>query len=161
MFRVAYTLGRVIDTVPDATAVAPGNVQDDEKYASNPADFEVDRTLGNNDQRHRLVASGVYGIGGWWFSGILHGAVGATVLGAGQRRPQRRRQRAQRSGAWHAAERPTSLPAIIQLDARVARDIPFGGRVRAQLIAEAFNLFNRDNINSVVNLCDTPWLARR
>ena len=46
MFRAAYTLGKVIDTVPDATAVA-ANV-DDAKYASNPADFEVDRTVGNN-----------------------------------------------------------------------------------------------------------------
>jgi hypothetical protein len=31
---------------------------------------------------------------------------------------------------------------------RVARDLPFGGR-KVQLIWEAFNLFNRDNINAV------------
>ena len=105
MFRVAYTLGRVIDTVPDATAVALGSVQDDQKYASNPADFEVDRTFGNNDQRHRLVASGVYGVGGWWFSGIFTAQSGQPVLGARQRRPQRRRQRPQRFGAWYAAKR--------------------------------------------------------
>jgi hypothetical protein len=42
------------------------------------------------------------------------------------------------------------LPAIVQLDLRVARDIPLGGRVKAQLIAEAFNLFNRDNISGVI-----------
>ena len=56
---------------------------DDVKYASNPADFDADRTVGNNDQRHRFVASGVYStnglasgldgfmaslVGGWSFS---------------------------------------------------------------------------------------------
>ena len=151
MLRVAYTFGRVIDTVPDATAVAPGNVQDDAKYASNPADFEVDRTVGSNDQRHRLVANGVYGVGGWWFSGILTAQSG---------QPYSARVNGDLNGDGNARNdlapgtRRNSyrLPAIIQLDARIARGIPLGGRVRAQLIAEAFNLFNRDNISGVVNV---------
>ena len=58
-FRAAYTLGKVTDTVPDATAVVPGNAGDDVKYASNPANFDVDRTVGNNDQRQRFVVSTV------------------------------------------------------------------------------------------------------
>ena len=58
--RASYTLGKVEDTVPDATAVVPGNPGDDVKYASDPNDFEADRTAGNNDQRHRLVLSGLY-----------------------------------------------------------------------------------------------------
>jgi outer membrane receptor protein involved in Fe transport len=148
MFRVAYTLGRVIDTVPDATAVAAGTM-DDVKYASNPADFEVDRTVGNNDQRHRLVASGVYGAGGWWFSGIFTAQSGqpysARVNGDLNGDGNIRNDLA--PGTRRNAYR---LPAVIQIDMRVARDIPLAGRVQAQLIAEAFNLFNRDNINSVV-----------
>ena len=56
-YRAAYTLGKVEDTVPDATAVVPGNAGDDMKYASNPTNFDADRTAGNNDQRHRLVVS--------------------------------------------------------------------------------------------------------
>jgi hypothetical protein len=59
-FRAAYTLGKVEDTVPDATAVAPGNAGDDVKYASDPANLDADRTVGNNDQRHRFVLSAVY-----------------------------------------------------------------------------------------------------
>ena len=35
-----------------------GNPGDDVKYASNPANFDADRTAGNNDQRHRFVLSG-------------------------------------------------------------------------------------------------------
>ena len=49
---LAYTLGKVEDTVPDATAVVPGG-GDDAKFASNPRDFEADRAPGENDQRHR------------------------------------------------------------------------------------------------------------
>ena len=55
----AYTLGKVTDTAPDATAVVPGG-SDDAKFASNPADFNADNAPGNNDQRHRFVFSGVW-----------------------------------------------------------------------------------------------------
>jgi hypothetical protein len=40
------------------------------------------------------------------------------------------------------------LPAVVTIDPRVTRDIPLG-RVRLQLIAEAFNLLDRANINIV------------
>ena len=38
----------------------PGRRSDDRKFASNPADFDADRTAGNTDQRHRLVGSVIY-----------------------------------------------------------------------------------------------------
>ena len=149
MFRAAYTLGRVIDTVPDATAVALGNIADDAKYASNPADFEVDRTAGTNDQRHRLVASGVYGVRRWWLSGIFTAQSGqpysarinGDLNGDGNTRNDL---------APGTKRNSLRLPAVVQLDLRIARDIPLGGRAQAQLIAEAFNVFNRDNITFVV-----------
>ena len=139
MFRIAYTLGQVSHTVPDATAVAAGNVQDDAKYASNPSDFEADRTYGNNDQRQRLVASGVYRSGGWWFSGIM------TAQSA-QRYSARVNGDLNGDGNARNDLAPGTLrnalrgPGTLQLDLRIARDIPVGGRVRAQLIGEAFNL---------------------
>jgi hypothetical protein len=40
------------------------------------------------------------------------------------------------------------LPSIVTFDPRIAREIPIG-QVRLQLIWEAFNLFNRDNISGV------------
>ena len=160
--RIAYTVGKVIDTVPDATAVAAGNLADDLKYASNPADFEVDRTAGNNDQPHRLVISGVFGTDGlanglsgvahalarqWWFSAIFtaqsgqpySARVNGDLNGDGNTRndlaPGTRRN-------------SLRLPSVVQLDVRITRDIPLG-RATAQLMAEAFNVFNRDNITSV------------
>jgi hypothetical protein len=40
------------------------------------------------------------------------------------------------------------LPSIVTFDPRISREIPLG-RTRLQLIWEAFNLFNRDNISNV------------
>ena len=162
-FRAAYTLGKVEDTVPDATAVVPGNAGDDVKYASNPANFDADRTVGNNDQRHRFVGSAVYnteGLGdgaagiaralvrGWSFSGILSAQsgqpytarVGAVDLnGDGNTR---------NDIAPGTVRNQFRLPSIVTLDTRVARDIGMGP-ARLTLIWEAFNLLNRDNISGV------------
>ena len=52
---------------------------DDVKYASNPANFDADRTVGNNDQRHRFVASGVYSTNG--LAGGLDGFMASLVRG--------------------------------------------------------------------------------
>ena len=40
------------------------------------------------------------------------------------------------------------LSSLVTFDPRIAREIPIGP-ARLQLIWEAFNLFNRDNINGV------------
>ena len=45
-------------------------------------------------------------------------------------------------------------PGFFQWDLRLSRRIPFGERVKLDLIADAFNLFNRTNIASVNQLCD-------
>jgi outer membrane receptor protein involved in Fe transport len=159
--RVAYTLGKVEDTVPDATAVVPQG-SDDAKFASNPANFDDDRAPGNNDQRHRFVASAVWTtdrlaegkegftgalLRGWTFSGIFTAQTGQPYsayvstdinldgntrndIAPGTRRNQYR------------------LDSQVTLDPRIARDIPLG-RTRVQLIAEWFNVLNRDNISNV------------
>jgi hypothetical protein len=45
-------------------------------------------------------------------------------------------------------------PSFFQVDLRLAKDIPFGERLRLQLIADGFNLFNRTNVAAVNQLCD-------
>ena len=162
-FRAAYTLGKVTDTVPDATAVVPGNAGDDVKYASNPANFDVDRTVGNNDQRHRFVVSTVYSTNdvAEEFDGIARTLVRGWSLGAiftaqsGQ--PYSARVGAvdlngdgntRNDYAPGTTRNEFRLPSIVTFDPRIARDI-YLGRQRVQLIWEAFNLFNRDNISGV------------
>lgn len=161
--RAAYTLGKVIDTVPDATAVVPGSSTDDAKYASNPANFEVDRAPGNNDQRHRVVVSGV-----WESNGVAENLQGfarsvtdnwslSAILTAQSGQPYSARVgvvdlnhdgNAQNDLAPGTVRNAYTLPAQITLDSRIARSFNFGG-IRLTLIAEAFNLLNRVNVNQV------------
>ncbi len=161
--RLAYTWSVVKDDRPDATAVVPGTF-DDAKYASDPQNFGTDYTYGDNDVRHRVVLSGVWsldsytqGIGngflkalaeGWSISGIASYQTGQPYsalvstdlnndgnarndLAPGTRRNQFR------------------YPSQFSVDPRITRDIPLM-RAHLQLIAEAFNLFNRSNVNGVL-----------
>jgi outer membrane receptor protein involved in Fe transport len=162
--RTAYTLGKVEDTVPDATAVVPGNAGDDIKYASNPADFDVDRTYGNNDQRHRLVVSGTFSTDGWAeeFDGIAHALVQGWTL-SGILSAQTGQPYSARVGAVDlnsdgntrndiapgTSRNEFRLPGNVTFDPRIARDIGLAGRSRLTLIFEAFNLFNDDILSSV------------
>jgi hypothetical protein len=47
-----------------------------------------------------------------------------------------------------------TTPGFFEWDMRVAKSIPLGERFRAELIADAFNLFNRTNVAAVNQLCD-------
>jgi hypothetical protein len=162
-FRAAYTLGKVEDTVLDATAVVPGNAGDDLKYASNPANFDADRTYGNNDQRHRFVLSAVYDTSGFAaeFEGLTRTLLDnwslSAIFTAQSGQPYTARVGAvdlngdgntRNDIAPGTARNEFRLPAIVTFDPRVARVIPIGD-ARVHLIWEAFNLFNRDNISGV------------
>jgi outer membrane receptor protein involved in Fe transport len=160
-FRAAYTLGKVEDTVPDATAVVLGT--DDPKYASNPADFDADRTVGNNDQRHRFVLSGIYDTGGlsekmngwaktlvkdWSFSAILTAQSGQPYTARVGSVDLNGDGNTRNDIAPGTVRNQFRLPSIVTFDPRIARQIP-AGAAQINVIWEAFNLFNRDNISGV------------
>ena len=158
--RVSYTWAQVKDNKPDATAVVPGG-GDDAKYINDPLDIEGDWAYGDNDVRHRAVFSGVWSLdnyaqnlggwqkgllGGWTLSGIVtyqtgqpySALVGADINNDGNNRSDRV------PGAERNAER---LPAILSVDPRISKDIAVFGSAHVQLIAEAFNVFNRSNVS--------------
>ena len=153
--RAAYTLGKVTDTVPDATAVVPGT--DDAKFASNPADFDTDRAPGNNDQRHRLVISGVYTsdrergrlAGGWTFAAIFTAQSGQPYS-AYVSNDINLDQNARNDIAPGTTRNQYRLPSQVTFDPRIAKDVAIR-KATMQFIWEAFNLFNRDNITGVRN----------
>ena len=161
-FRLAYTLGKVEDTVPDATAVVPEG-SDDRKFASNPADFDADKAPGNNDQRHRFVGSVIYSTDGfadrfdgfaksllqdWTISAIYTAQTGQPYSAYASTDINRDNNRFN-DLAPGTTRNQFRLPAAISLDPRIARDIAFSGTTRLTLIWEAFNLLNRANYNSV------------
>jgi hypothetical protein len=46
------------------------------------------------------------------------------------------------------------MPGFFEWDMRVSRRIPLGERLKLDLIADAFNLFNRTNLAAVNQVCD-------
>jgi outer membrane receptor protein involved in Fe transport len=156
---LAYTLGKVEDTVPDATAVVPEG-SDDAKFASNPLDFDDDLAPGNNDQRHRLVLSGVWNLTYWddakgWQSWLLDGWSLSWIGTAQSGQPYSRivtndlnRDGNTRNDIVPGSRNSQRLPDSYTLDLRVSKQFPFVRGSRFELIAEAFNLFDRDNVVS-------------
>ena len=49
---------------------------------------------------------------------------------------------------------PFTGPGFFQVDLRLSKGIPLGEHLRFDLIADAFNLFNRFNVSAVNQLCD-------
>jgi outer membrane receptor protein involved in Fe transport len=157
---LAYTLGKVEDTKPDATAVVPGNAGDDSKYASNPADFEADRAPGDNDIRHRAVFSGLWDLSYWsGSSGVTKALVDgwsvSWIASAQSGLPYNERVSNDLNNDGNrfndivpGARNSHQLPSIFNIDMRLSKRIPMGSRMRLELIAEAFNLLNSTNITS-------------
>jgi outer membrane receptor protein involved in Fe transport len=157
LYNVAYTLGKVEDTTPDATAVVP-NGTDDAKFPSNPFDFDDDLAPGNNDQRHRIVLSGLWDLSYW------HEATGArralldgwsiswiTTWQTGQPYSKAVTNDLNRDGNTRndivpGGRNSETLPDYLNVDLRIAKRIPLLRDAELELIAEAFNLFDRDNI---------------
>jgi hypothetical protein len=156
--RLAYTLSKVTDNKPDATAVVPQG-SDDAKYASDPQDFGADWAPGDNDVRHRIVLSGVWNMdfgggsqnsilgfltSGWTLSGVISYQTGQpysfTVNGDLNNDGNDRNDRS--PGTSRNSER---LPSLFSVDPRLSRHIPIGP-VDVELIAEAFNVFNNKNV---------------
>jgi len=49
---------------------------------------------------------------------------------------------------------PFTLPKFFQWDMRLSKRIPFGERLKMDMIADGFNLFNHTNITGVNQVCD-------
>ncbi|HEY6844003.1 MAG TPA: hypothetical protein VI391_07540, partial [Thermoanaerobaculia bacterium] len=161
--RISWTHGTVKDNRPDQTAVVPFSSGDDAKYASDPLNLNHDYTFGDNDVRDRVVVSGVWSLNdyakglsgvtkalaeGWTISAIAYyqtgqpysPKVGGDLLNDGN---------PSNDIAPGFLRNSFRLPSIFEVDPRVTRDIGVFGSAKIQLIAEAFNIFNRHNINGV------------
>jgi hypothetical protein len=160
---LAYTLGKVEDTVPDATAVVPGG-GDDAKFTSNPGDFDADKAPGSNDQRHRVVVSGVWTptrfneaegvakalLDGWSFSWIASWQTGQPYSEGVTN--DLNRDGNTRNDIIPGSRNSHRAPDTYGIDLRVARRIPLPGDLNLELIAEAFNLLDEDNIATQRNV---------
>jgi hypothetical protein len=162
--RLSYTYSKVEDNKPDATAVVPGG-GDDAKFIQDPLNIDGDWAVGDNDVPNRLVLSGVWDLsnyshatsgwsrrllGGWSLSGIAtyqsgqpySAIVGADLNNDGNNRNDR---------APGFGRNTFRAPAFFSVDPRITKDIPLFAQTHVQLIVEAFNVFDRDNVSLLRN----------
>ena len=160
--RLAWTHSSVKDNRPDATAVVPFTF-DDAKYISDPLNIDRDYTYGDNDVRDRIVLSGVWSldnyarnlsgvmhvlVSGWTLSGIASYQTGQPYT-AGVNVDLNNDGNSRNDIAPGFRRNSLRLPSQLDLSPRITRDIAVFRDTRLQLIAEAFNLLNRSNVNGV------------
>jgi hypothetical protein len=158
--QVSYTVSKVIDSAPEATAVLPANAGDDSKITQFTVYPNLDRALGDSDVRNRFVGSGTwdinyanglsrplrYVLGDWQLSTIFQAQSGRVYS-------ERTNIDLNNDGNLSSDRTPSvgrntlRLPAFAAWDLRISKDIPvWTERVKVKLIGEAFNLSNRTNI---------------
>jgi hypothetical protein len=144
-----YTLGGLWSAEGQPLTGVPGGVPREVPFAVAP-DLGAEWSLAESDQRHRAVFSGIWQVGrGFQLSGLLY-------LGAGIRDDSLYGGDRRGLGAGGEARlRPdgTIVPRNVfmqpmenRTDIRLQQRVRLAPRVSLDLIAEAFNLFNRANI---------------
>ncbi len=158
--RVSYTLSKALDTAGNAFFSSP---QD----STNIAD---EKGPSANDQRHRLVASGTAsmpdGATGW--RRALHGFQASVIASYGSALPYTITTGNDRNNDTNVNDRPAGVGrntarawSAASVDLRVSRLFRIG-RARTEVLAEAFNLLNRTNLqlpNGVWGTGATPLPA--
>lgn len=160
----SYTYSHAIDDAPDATSVVPANGGDDAKIVQNTLNIRDDRSSSVNDVRNRFVVSGIWDIGGYAKGiqndvsrAILAGWSVSAILTAEDGRPYSALVGADLNNDGNRfTDRVPGIgrntfvgPGFLSFDPRITKEIRFHERARIQLIAEAFNAFNRANFSGI------------
>jgi carboxypeptidase family protein/TonB-dependent receptor-like protein len=172
-FLLAYTLGKAEDNSTDfQSAFIPqdnGRGRNPQDPTGVPVAFSADLERGPaiNDQRHRLVFSGLVEMPwGLQASTIVSAAsgrpftpiAGADLNGDGDGGAIPGPDRARRTlsdAASSVGRNSENLPATFTVDLRLSKRLRIGKKGALDLIAEAFNLLDRVNYSEVNNLFGT------
>jgi outer membrane receptor protein involved in Fe transport len=161
-FTANYTLSKAKDNKPDQTSVVVGG-GDDGKIAENQFDLTGEYGRSDLDVRHRFVFSPLYDTGtfkysdnkvlrfllsDYVFTGIITAQSG-FAFSAGVTGDPNNDANTANDRAPGTRRNEFSTPSSFQVDARVGRAFKFTERARLTLFLEAFNLFNRPNVQSV------------
>jgi hypothetical protein len=141
--HASYTLSRATDDATDFNS---------DFEAADQMNLRAERALSSFDQRHKFVAYSVWsGPGGIQIAPIVRANSGRPFnLLVGFDLNQDRHDTTDRPPG--AGRNTGHGPNFWTADIRVSRAIATGERARMELIAEAFNLMNRQNLASVNNI---------
>lgn len=163
-YRVAYTLSSAEDNSTSVLGLVQdhGRGRDPQNPRGLPLGFDPDSERGPavNDERHRLVVSGLMRLP-WALeaSAVLSAAsglpftplAGADLNGDGIGDTDRARRNVLDASS-SVPRNSGRLPARVTMDVRVSRPFRVGARATMVAAAEAFNLLNRANISAVNNV---------
>lgn len=143
----SYTYSRAYDTTTDYNS---------DYGPQDPLDLAADRSVSNFDERHKVVAAGIFA-SPW--KGILSGFEASPILKYNSGHPFNLLSGEATNGDNHptngrpiGAPRNSGLgPNYIDFDMRLSWRHKLGERSNLQLTAEGFNLANRTNYVSVNN----------
>lgn len=165
-FLVSYTLSKAEDT---STDYQNAFIPQQNGVGRNPADRtglptgfnpDLERGLATHDQKHRFVLSGVYRLpADFQLSTIITAASGRPYTplagadlngdGNGGAFPPDRARRDPASEASSVSRNSETMDKQIIVDLRLSKRIRLGSRLFVDLIAEAFNLFDRANFSEI------------
>ena len=157
-FSAGYTLSKTFDDASDF-----------DEQPHNPFDLRADRALSLQNQQHRLVFNALWElpIGDQepgkpaqdnWVTRIFGHIEVAPIFTAESGRPVNPLTGVDstRSGAFPLSARPLGFgrnsfksPLLLNTDFRVLKYFPVGKAAHFDLVAEAFNLFNRVNVTRI------------
>ncbi len=161
-FQASYTLSKAIDDTVDFIT---------DLQAANQLDLQAERSLSAYDQRHRFVMSGVFTSPlerGFGFGKALADLTMSPILTIASGRPFNLLMGFDANGDTNAnTDRPPLAgrntgrgPGFASFDLRVTKALIFGDdNPRIEVMAEAFNLFNRVNYSGVNNVVGTSLTA--
>ena len=145
-----YTLAGFWNAVGAPFMGVPGSTPIDVGFPL-AQDLKGEWSLAEGDQRHRLVLNGIWQVGhGFQLSGIHYASAGdrsATSYGADLRNlgaGSVERQRLRPDGTI-VPRNAFTQPGRNRTNVRIQQKIPLQSRVSIDLMAEAFNVFNRPN----------------
>jgi len=147
--------GHVLST--SFTVADKKNIEDDfspavTDYPNDPANLEAEWGRSRGDERYRFVASAVLRLPARFTV--------APIFTYGSGQPWNWRLGYDRNGDGRNSDRPDATPRFSEngpnytsFDVRLTYGLPLGPRAKVDLIAEAFNLFNRVNydVNFIQN----------
>ena len=161
-FQASYTLSKGIDDTVDFIT---------DLQAANQLDLQAERSLSAYDQRHRFVMSGVFTSPferGFGAGKVLADFTLSPILTLASGRPFNLLMGFDANGDTNAnTDRPPFAgrntgrgPGFASFDLRVTKAFILGDRnSRVEIMAEAFNLFNRVNYSGVNNVVGTSLTA--
>jgi hypothetical protein len=168
-YQVSYTLSKAEDTSTDFQSnVVPENMgkgRDPNDPTGLPIGFsaEAERGPSVQDQRHRLVLSGLYSLPGAFQvssivtigSGRPYNILAGTDLdgnGDAGAFPADRARRVPADAASSVSRNLGTMPWQTIVDLRISRRFRLRGRSTVDGLCEIFNLFNRTNFTEINNI---------